>query len=686
MWPKVKRLFSAPELDDPILSKRGSVLSLLVNVALVATLTYSVFIFVYGPSKHLYYVLFGLSVQMTIRILLRFGKITPGVWLFILPTVVGLVGGYLLGRNAAVTNPNFMINSTLIVIYFGLVLGWRSGAISALLVFSFMACMAYLEKIGYLAVNASPDPYEAFGSNIPTILSIVLVVGMSDILSRRAAARADEERKERGQAEASLIRSEDLFRDIFNLSPYSCSINDLEGRYIAVNDAFCRISGFSREETVGRRLSELSPSHELQSDERAREIIRREGGISNLEVRTRLQGGNDVYNLYSSKLIDYGGRPAYLSVTVDITERKKAEMEVQALNRFLETRVAERTEELSMTNLELSAALHSLKKAQDNLVLSEKLGALGKLAAGIAHELNTPLGAIVSANRSIQKYLESELPESLKFLAALPEESRARYFRLAELCLSRVSGLDLDTVWDRSRAVQKRLEGLGITSPGKIADLLAENGIEGLVDEDPGFLADPFCHPLLARAGKQASILQMAGVVGVAAKKAAEVVAALRQYLRNEITSEVGPVDLEKDLDTILTLIHNDIKHSVKVERDYSGARAWGSSHSLSQVWLNLVNNAVQAMQYKGTLTLRTGIEGDRAVVSVEDTGPGIAPENLERIFEPFFTTKLDGEGMGLGLDISRKIVEQHGGVIEVESGPGRTRFKVILPASAGGI
>jgi signal transduction histidine kinase len=171
-------------------------------------------------------------------------------------------------------------------------------------------------------------------------------------------------------------------------------------------------------------------------------------------------------------------------------------------------------------------------------------------------------------------------------------------------------------------------------------------------------------------------------VVESASSRAAGVVGALRGYLQPNRESDLAvPVDLAAEIETVLVLVHHRSKLGVRVERRLEpGLRALGNPERLGQVWMNLVNNALQAMDYHGVLTISSERRGDRAQVTVEDTGPGIPSAIRGRIFEPFFTTKRRGEGIGLGLDICMKIVEGYAGRISFESEPGRTVFTVDLP------
>jgi signal transduction histidine kinase len=291
------------------------------------------------------------------------------------------------------------------------------------------------------------------------------------------------------------------------------------------------------------------------------------------------------------------------------------------------------------------------------------------------------LGAISSSASSIQATLTDALPGAVAFLLSLGDEDRRTFWDVVLWCASRAEPLAAGSAWERRRSLQARLEAGGVASARRLATLLSDLGAEALLEAMPDLVTHPLCLDLLEAASPVVSSFTLAQIIEVAAQKGAGVVSALRQYLKNEPAGTQALVDVEHDLEVVLTLLQNKVKNHVRVERRFSGVRVWGSSAELSQVWMNLINNAVQAMDYHGTLVLTTESGEGLVRVSVTDSGPGIPPEVRDRIFEPFFTTKAQGEGMGLGLDISRKIVEDHRGRIVVDSRPGRTVFTVELPA-----
>lgn len=351
-------------------------------------------------------------------------------------------------------------------------------------------------------------------------------------------------------------------------------------------------------------------------------------------------------------------------------------IELMEANNTLEKRVNARTSELKNS-------LEQLELAQERLIEAGKLTALGQLAAGIAHELNTPLGSIKSSGRSISDFLESDNLSQMERFAAWTEEQRALFRELIASGKAFAEDLDYNPPdRKRFRAIVETLQGAGYADPVDIAECLDETGLSGRFDDLFPKIANTAMESVIREASKWIGALRMSAVIRLSTQKAETVVDALRSYLTSESVDFTDEIDLDRELDRVLVLMHNQIKHDVHVLREYGGVKIRGSQERLSQVWMNLIRNAVQAMNYHGTLTLRTGRDSGGSFVSVIDSGPGISPEIQERIFDPFFTTKKGGVGMGLGLDICRKIVEGHNGTITFDSRPGNTVFKVYFPVS----
>ncbi|MEQ9008882.1 MAG: HAMP domain-containing sensor histidine kinase, partial [Ekhidna sp.] len=170
-------------------------------------------------------------------------------------------------------------------------------------------------------------------------------------------------------------------------------------------------------------------------------------------------------------------------------------------------------------------------------------------------------------------------------------------------------------------------------------------------------------------------------MINTSTDRASKVVFALKTYSRYNQSGEKISVNLTEGIETVLTLYYNQLKQGVEVIRNYAEIPPVSCyADELSQVWTNLIHNALQAMDNRGTLTIDVTQENQQAKISITDSGCGIPEDIKQKIFQPFFTTKPTGEGSGLGLDIVKKIIDKHSGHMTVESQPGRTTFNVFLP------
>jgi signal transduction histidine kinase len=326
---------------------------------------------------------------------------------------------------------------------------------------------------------------------------------------------------------------------------------------------------------------------------------------------------------------------------------------------------------------------------QQELMLrqSEKLATLGKLSAGMAHELNNPAAAAQRGAEQLraavaqlqqahlQLHQQSLTPAQLAALADLDQAAQKRASQPAEL--------DALTRGDREADVEDWLTGQGVKDGWEFAPGLVSLGYEaeGLALLCAPFTAETF-PPLLAWLNAAYTIYTLLAEIHEGAGRITAIVKALKSYVYLD-QAPVQAVDVHEGLDNTLVMLRSKLKRGVNVHRDYQPdlprIEAYGSE--LNQVWTNIIDNAVGAMNGQGELTLRTYSEGDWVVVEICDNGPGIPPEVQDKIFDPFFTTKAPGEGTGLGLNISHNIiVQKHKGKITVESEYGRTCFQIQLP------
>ena len=359
-----------------------------------------------------------------------------------------------------------------------------------------------------------------------------------------------------------------------------------------------------------------------------------------------------------------------------IREASEARSELETLNATLERRVEERT-------AELQKALQNLRSTQEQLIFSEKMAALGQLIAGIAHEINSPLGAIKG---SAETLIET-LPNLLRLLSSLQAQDPQTISNLWSWIQNTLLAKERPTLTSREeRALRKRfaasLEKAGLPDTESAARRLVEAGLHQENDLDPilSLLHIPETIDLIYLLGQLR--LQLENIL-LASQRTRKVVFALKSYVHTS-GDRSTPVltDLPESIDTILTLYQNQLKQGVEVETYYDPAlpKLYLFADEIGQVWTNIIQNAIQAMNGQGRLRIEAQLNGDFIRVSFTDNGPGIPPEILPRIFEPFFTTKSRGEGTGLGLDICRRIVEKHHGRLEVSSQPGQTTFDVLLP------
>ena len=340
-----------------------------------------------------------------------------------------------------------------------------------------------------------------------------------------------------------------------------------------------------------------------------------------------------------------------------------------------------------------SAALSILqtvsKRLRQNEALlrqNEKMAALGTLAAGLAHELNNPASAV----RRSADQLHSALSEWSKSASKLEQLKLDKYqmqiinkVRLEiETRPSSTSSFDPLALSDAEAEMQTWLDEHHVENAWEFSPALVSFGWtkDALIELTNAF--DPEANSVVIKwLAAGSTVYFLLDEVNIGTQRISEIVKSVKAYSYLD-QSPIQDVNVHEGLENTLVILRHKMKDGVKITRDYSAdlphIEAFGSE--LNQVWTNILDNAIDAMQGQGELTLRTFAKDGKVIVEIQDSGPGIPIEIQQRIFEPFFTTKPPGQGTGLGLHIAYTIVNNHYGQIRVNSEPGKTCFQVTLP------
>ena len=314
---------------------------------------------------------------------------------------------------------------------------------------------------------------------------------------------------------------------------------------------------------------------------------------------------------------------------------------------------------------------------------NEKMGQLGTLTAGLAHELNNPAGAITRGANQLQSLLaQKETARIALERSSLTAEQQLKIGHWSARIIKTAAmppAMDALTRSDREAKLESWLDSYQIENGWELTPAL----VNLLLDptEIVPFFNPAQLPPLLNWLATAYTSNCLLNEISQGASRIAEIVQTLKQYAYLD-QAPIQNVDLHVGIENTLAILGNQLGPGIQVQRDYAPNLPFisGYGSELNQVWTNILTNAIQALNGQGEITIRTRPEGNKVTIAVEDNGIGIPPAHLSKIFDPFFTTKAPGQGRGLGLTVSYNIITKHNGDIRVTSVPGRTQFHITLP------
>ena len=396
-----------------------------------------------------------------------------------------------------------------------------------------------------------------------------------------------------------------------------------------------------------------------------------------LEVSKRADGGDVVLAVRKAgeflgemSLIERAPRTASARAT---TDGEMLEIDAAAFQSLIETNPG-----FGTTILQTMAG--RLRSTEASLMQREKLASLGTLAAGLAHELNNPAAAIQRSSSYLREALEAGAARSAELAALALTDSERRELMSLQAALADASVVASSNAAEE--ALTAKLEILGVENPWDIAPAMAAFGwtVER-VDAAVAAFQRGDRTVVISWLGAQLAARQLVAEIEQSGCAISDIVRGVKSYTYLD-QAAVQPVDIVRSLEDTLMVLKHKLK-TVKVVRDFQPGlpRVEAYAGELNQVWTNLIDNAVDAMDGTGTLTLRARRVGATIEVRIADTGPGIPADVAERVFDPFFTTKPQGVGTGLGLHIARNIIaNRHHGNLMFETGPDGTEFKIAVP------
>jgi PAS domain S-box-containing protein len=432
-----------------------------------------------------------------------------------------------------------------------------------------------------------------------------------------------------------LIKSRNKLKIVFDSLQEEIVAIDDKFHIVSANKAFVINTGRTFKEIIGKPCFKDENGSNIPFCGRevkslVKKVIESDMPQHSLDTYTDKYGEKRCKRMNCLPVKDEAGRIFQLVIVLkDITDNKRKEEKIKALNKML----LETSDEIKVQNEELEYTLKQLKDTQAQIVQAEKMASVGQLAAGIAHEINNPTGFVSSNLKTLADYID-DISRLIKEYSML------------------ITDLKDNAAGEKTASsIEKRLNQI--------------SGIEEEIDLD--FIMD--------------DIMDLINDCREGTKRIKKIVIDLKDFAHpGEDT--IQKTDINKVIESTLNVVHNELKYKATVIKDYGKLPIVKCyPQQVSQVFMNIFVNAVQAIEKRGEIRISTRADNGSVKVIISDTGVGIPKENISKIFDPFFTTKEVGKGTGLGMNIAYNIIKKHKGTIDVESTPGKgTTFIVRLP------
>ena len=467
----------------------------------------------------------------------------------------------------------------------------------------------------------------------------------------------------------------------------SIIITDLNQKITWINDSLLKLTGYSREEIIGNTPKMFqSEETDPETKKTIRENLKTFKSFKT-EIQNKGKNGTSYWlELYIQPVLNEKGiAEGFMAIEIDITDRiekeqlikqyiseiEEREKEIKDINTNLEIKVAEKTKDLELS-------IEQIQKSQQELIKKEKLATLGLLVAGIAHEVNTPLGAIKASAENLD-YLFSK-----DFFDVINKVSLTDFRQALEFYVSLKDLNSPDTISQRkyAKTIQEKLNLNYPQIPNAFAlsKELAIIGFDDISNEATRLLQQENFNEIIRTVRLLLNIQRSLKTISDGALKSSKIIKALNVYSHSSDQTQQSIFKLKDNVDNIIALLWNKIKNNSSVKNNIpENIEISGFEDDLSQVWTNIINNALQASNNKCNIVFDYLEESTHHLITIKNDGPQIPEEVIGRVFDEFFTTKKRGEGTGLGLNIVKNIIEKHQGKINCTSSEKETLFLIRL-------